>query len=135
MSNPLHDQFSNVKLEIVDFDNGNTPESMAAYILVSNLSPKQLKNKGLTALDLGNFLYQKLGIIFEPRPEYHRKSEPKNSAAFYISKDCMELQPHLTKALVELYNSDPERGPVKTWQAALYQLKRIPISNPVARET
>lgn len=55
----LENKFKAIKIEIVSFDNGATPQSMAAYILCSNLDKSMMKTKGDTVLDLSNFLHKK----------------------------------------------------------------------------
>ena len=123
----LKEQFKDLKLEIVNFDNGATTESMAAYILVSGLTKTMLKDKGSTALDLSNYLYHWYGLMFETCPEYHRSGEPKNSLAFYISKGTMDRQPRLKEFIIESYNEKHEENPVKRYESALYFGRRFLI--------
>ncbi len=115
----------NLKIELVYFDNGATPESMAAYVLVSNLQKTSLKDKGNTALDLGNAIYNLYGIRYQMCPEYHRQNEPRNSLAFYISKRDMEAMPHVQDWLLELYNKGKNK--TKRYERVLYETKRITI--------
>jgi hypothetical protein len=89
----LYEQFKDVEFNLVNFDNGATPQSMQCYLLVSGLSKKHLKDKGQTALDLGNYVYRRFGFIYENRPEYHRSGEAKNSLAFYQSKEILKMPP------------------------------------------
>ncbi len=123
----LSSKFQNLSVEIVNFDNGATPESMQAYILVSGLTKTMLKDKGLTALDLGNYIYRKFGLMYEMTPEYHRTEEAKNSLAFYISKKTFAKMPHLQEWLVNSYNKSHEET-VKRPESALYRGQRFLIS-------
>ena len=117
-----------LKIEFVNFNNGATPESMAAYVLVSGLNKAQMKNKGNTALDVGNYIYREYGIQYKHPPEYHRTNEPKNSLAFYISKKNMEKMQHVKEWLLENYNHDvPADKQTKYWGSALYCLHRLTI--------
>lgn len=103
-------KFGKLKIEVVNFDNGATPESMAAYILVSGLTKPMLKDKGSTVLDLGNYLYRRFGIQYEPVPEFHRSGEAKDSVAFYISKGRLERIPHLQDWIIDSYNARVSRS-------------------------
>lgn len=117
-----------LNIELVEFDNGSTPESMAAYVLVSGLTKKELKDKGSAVLDVGNFIYRKYGIQYEHPPEFHRSSEPKDSIAFYISKKRMEKMPHILKWLVANYNQNkPAEERLSSWECALYYARRLTI--------
>lgn len=88
----LFEQFKDVKFTLKNFDNGNTPQSMQCYLLASNLSKEALKNKGNTALDLGNYIFRRYGFVYQHGPEYGRDSEPRNSLAFYQSRAEFESE-------------------------------------------
>lgn len=127
----LFENFKNLKVELVHFDNGATPESMAAYILVSGLTPKMLKDKGSTALDLGNYLYRRYGLQYEMVPEYHRQGEAKNSIAFYVSKFRMDKMLHVKEWLLKVHNQTTNE-PVKRWESALYRGQRFTVQSEAA---
>jgi hypothetical protein len=117
----LAEAFKDTKIELVEFDNGNTPESMCAYILVSNLDKRMLKDKGETVLDLGNYLYKAFGLHYEHTPEYHRSGEPKNSLAFYVSKERMDRMPHLKQWILD------HKPGAKRFESVLYDRRRLTI--------
>lgn len=119
----LIQDFKNLDIELVHFDNGNTPESMQAYILVSGLTKNMLKDKGSTALDLGNYLYRRFGLSYEMTPEFHRKDEPKNSIAFYVAKRHFEHMSHVKEWILEHDTSK------KRWESVLYDKQRLVIPN------
>ena len=125
----LKEKFKDLTFELVNFDNGATPESMAAYVLVSNLTKGMLKDKGSTVLDLGNYIYRTMGIFYQMVPEYNRSGEPKNSVAFYISKADMKKMPHLCTWVLKLHNHGlaEDETPVKLWSSALYRGGRFKI--------
>lgn len=125
----LAEQFKSLPIDIVGFDNGNTPPSMAAYIIVRDIPKEMLKDKGSTALDLGNYIYRSYGIRYQHPPEYHRSGEAKNTLAFYISKSDMESMPHIQEWLVKVYNSLNPDSNTKRWASALYN-HRIFRINP-----
>lgn len=127
----LAEKFGQLKIELVDFDNGATPESMAAYILVSGLTKTMLKDKGNTVLDLGNYISLKYGIGYEQCPEYHRSGELKDSVAFYISKRRMEKMLTVQQWLLESYNKTADR-PTTRYASALYHKRRFLIQSPQA---
>ncbi len=115
-------------LEVVYFDNGATPESMAAYVLVRGFNKTQLKHKGTTVLDVGNALYSIYGIIYEMCPEFSRKGEDKNSLAFYISKASMAKMPNIQTWLLELFNEGVGEK-TKRWEHVLYCLHKINLKH------
>lgn len=122
----LEKKFKDIKIEIVNFDNGATPQSMAVYILCSNLDKKLMTDKGNTVLDLSNYLHQKYGLWFLSCPEYHRKGEPKNSLAFYVSKELMDKQNHVKEWLIETYNRKVSKNQkTKRYESALYWGRRF----------
>lgn len=123
----LEKAFGGLKIEIVNFDNGAAPESMAAYILVSGLTKAMLKDKGSTVLDLGNYIHRKYGLQYEMCPEFHRSGEPKNSVAWYISKQRMDRQPHLKEWLLDVYNETADQ-PATRYESALYNGKRFTVN-------
>jgi hypothetical protein len=57
------------------------------------------KDKGETALDLGNYLYHKYGIAYEPIPEY-RGSDKKTTIRWFVSWD---RGVNLVKSILEHY--------------------------------
>lgn len=124
----LENKFKAIKIEIVSFDNGATPQSMAVYILCSNLDKKLMTSKGDTVLDLSNYLHKKYGLLFLSCPEYHRSNEPKNSLAFYISKELMDKQNHVKEWLIETYNRTVEKKKeTKRYESALYNRRRFVV--------
>lgn len=123
----LKDQFKDLTIELVNFDNGSTPESMAAYILISGLTKSMLKDKGSTALDLGNYIYRTYGLQYEMCPEYHRSGEAKDTIAFYISKERMERMPHLIDWILKVYNKESAEK-TKRYESALYNQGRFVIN-------
>lgn len=129
-SERLLSKFGDLKIEIVNFDSGATPESMAAYVLVSGLTKQMLKDKGSTALDLGNYIYRRFGIVYEMCPEFHRKDEPKNSVAFYISKKRFDKMDNLKTWLIDVYNQKADSSDkVKRAESALYYGRRFLVPN------
>ena len=123
-------KFKDVTISLVDYDNGATPESMAAYVLVEGLDKAMMKNKGSTVLDLGNYIYGRWGIHYFPCPEYHKKGCPKNSVAFYISKQNMERMPHIQDWIIKVHNEKRPDEAVRRWQSGLYFLRRLTIKAP-----
>lgn len=119
----LFETFRDVKFEIVNFDNGATPQSMQCYLLASNLDQVALKNKGQTALELGNYVYHRFGFNYEHCPEYYRKDEPKNSLAFYQSKEKFnaEYSEHIRSWILK---HEPE---AKRPESVLYHKTRLGI--------
>ena len=125
------DNLNNLKIEIVHFDDGVTPESMQAYIRVSGLTKAQLKNKGSTVLDVGNYLYRKYGIIYHHPPVYSRSTKEKNTLCFYVSKKAWVNMPHLQGWLLGMFNKGLSED-LKTTRAsyALYNKREFVIQLP-----
>lgn len=126
-------KFKDITITLVDYDNGNTPESMAAFVLCEGLNKAMMKDKGCTVLDLGNFLYRKYGLYLQTTPEYHKKDCPKNSLAFYISKRDMTRMPHIQDAIVKLQNKNNPDEPLSHWESALYSLGKAKLYTPPKR--
>lgn len=120
----LEDKFSGLTIELVSFDNGNTPESMQAYVLVSGLTKAMMKDKGGTALDLGNYIYRKYGIQYEMCPEYSRGGAKKNTLAFYISKERFARMPHLVDWVMRNYEHKTGKK-TKHLRLALHDLRAL----------
>jgi hypothetical protein len=87
--------FEETTIEIKDFDNGATDESMAMKIVVTGLTKNQLKDKGGTVLDLGNYIYNTFGLIYEMCPEFSNHNEPKDSLTWFVSKGKFKTQKRL----------------------------------------
>jgi hypothetical protein len=86
-----------LEIRIKDFCNGVAPECMAMKIVVTGLSKKMLSDKGGTALDIGNYIYNKFGLVYEMRPEYSNMDEPKNSLTYFVSRRNFHAQDNLIK--------------------------------------
>lgn len=121
----LAEKFKDLKFELVNFDNGATPQSMQCYLLVTRLTKPMMKDKGSTALDLGNYIYRRFGFSYEHCPEYHRIGEPKNSLAFYQSKETFasDRNKHIREWI--LRHDETKKRP----ESVLYNCSRLIIPN------
>lgn len=99
-----YDQMIPLQIEIKDFDNGATDESMAMKIVVTGLTKKMLDNKGATVLDIGNYIYNNYGLIYEMCPEFSNIDEPKNSLTFFVSKGRFKTQDRLINFIASREN-------------------------------
>lgn len=93
----LEDQMRPLGINIKDFVNGSTDESMAMKIVVTGLTKKMLANKGSTTLDVGNYIFRTFGLVYEMCPEFSNADEPKNSLTFFVSRGRFKTQARLIK--------------------------------------
>lgn len=90
-----YEEMEYLTISIKDFVNGSTDQSMAMKIVVNGLSKKQLKNKGDTVVTVGNYIYNRFGLIYEMCPEYSNAGEQKDSLTWFVSQARFKRQERL----------------------------------------
>jgi hypothetical protein len=78
----LNKQFGHLQISVVKHD--TSPTGYPLYILVE--LGKTPKDKGMTALDLGNYVYRRFGVAYMPVPEYVGRGK-STAVRFYVSWD------------------------------------------------
>lgn len=84
-----------------------------------------MKDKGGTVLDIGNYIYRTFGFVYEMCPEYHRLGEPKNSLAFYQSKEKFnrDSNKHIREWILK--HDETKKCP----ESILFEKRRLTIPN------
>jgi hypothetical protein len=90
----LDEQFKDLKINLVAHD--KSAHGLPATIVV-NL-PKMPKDKGQTALDLGNYIYRRFGLRYQMVPEYRGKGKNTTIRWFMSWADIEPIRANILKA-------------------------------------